>query len=64
MTRCCLQLECECADTCAAYLADQLPPGCIFVHAAHSLSQYLESLKREGTTMVKYPAGPPAPEVR
>jgi hypothetical protein len=52
----------ECTTECRAYRAEI--DGCILVHTALLLSQHLAETLDKKTKAVKYPASPPAPEVR
>lgn len=52
----------QCVSRCAAYMDGQTPQ-CALVHAAVSLSRYLDSHIRKNDGAVKHPAGAPAPEV-
>lgn len=60
---CFLNHGAQCGDGCEAYLGDSRP-SCVILRLLLAMSKYLDSARQKKNPEVKYPAGPPAPEVR
>jgi len=63
MTYCFLNSSIPCTERCKAYTEDQ-EPSCMILLFLLASSKYLDSARQTKAAEVKYPASPPAPEVR